>query len=136
MFAPRIKLAIYDKDLKARSYGKFPVSQDGTKIRVKRGGTENFNPEFDNETYIELPNPAWMLWKPKWERLYIVPNGSPKCVNFKTQTVLEPDPEKVMKAAENKILENIGREKIEVPLVMYLMFAALILIAMKVFGVM
>ena len=82
----KVKLAVYDKDLKARIYKKFPVSDDGTKILVKWAGTENFNPEFDNDSFIEFPKRSlFKPWTLNWQRVYFAPKLAKKCVNFKTQ---------------------------------------------------
>ena len=132
----KLKFAIFDKDLKARDFGKYPVSQDGSKISIRRGGKRNFNPTFDNESFIEFPRRSLMPpFKTVWDRIYFVRNGAKKCVNFKTEEVLEPDPEIVIEAAKNTILQQIGSEKKETPLTTYIMLGILIIIALKVFGV-
>jgi hypothetical protein len=132
----KVKLAVYDKDLKARIYRKFQVTDDGSKIQVKRGGKANFNPGFDNDSFIEFPKRRFIPpWAIKWDRVYFVPNLAKKCVNFRTQTVLEPDPSLVLKAAGTEMLKNLGKEKTETPLFTYITLGILILIALKLFGV-
>ena len=126
----KVELAVFDKDLKVRTLGKFPVSQDGTKISVKRGGKGNFNPTFDNESFIEFPKRFG-----GWRRIYLVRKGAKACVNFQTEDVEGPDPELVIEAAESEILRNIGKDKEETPIITYLILGAIILIALKVFGV-
>lgn len=132
----KVKLAIFDKDLKARTYASFPLSKDGSRISVRRGGKRNFNPTFDQESYIELPYrsiiPPFSI---KWNRIYFVRNGAKACVNFKTETILEPDPELVMQAAEAEILKGIGKDKQDTPMIQYIMIFLLIGILLKVFGV-
>jgi len=128
---------VYDKDLKARIYRKFPVTDDGAKIQVRKGGKANFNPEFDNHSFIELPNRSLLRpWHRNWNRVYFVPNGAKKCVDFHTETVLEPDPTLVIKAAGTEMLRNLGKEKAETPIITYIMLLILILLALKLFGVM
>lgn len=126
----KVELAIFDKDLKVRTLGKFPVSQDGTKISVKRGGKANFNPTFDNESFIEFPKRFG-----GWRRIYLVRKGAKACVNFQTEEVEGPDPELVIEAAESEILRGIGKEKEETPLILYLILAAIGLVVLKIFGV-
>ena len=132
----KVKLAIFDKDLKARTYENFPLSKDGSRISVRRGGKRNFNPTFDMDSYIEFP--ARSLVPPfriKWNRVYFVRNGAKACVDFKTGTVAGPDPDMVMEAAEAEILKGIGKDKQETPLILYILLAAIALILFKVFGV-
>ena len=126
----KVELGIFDKDLKVRTIGKFPVSQDGTKISVKRGGKGNFNPSFDNESFIEFPKRFG-----GWRRIYLVRKGAKACVNFQTEEVEGPDPELVIEAAESEILRGIGKEKEETPLILYLILAAIGLVVLKIFGV-
>ena len=132
----KVKLAVFDKDLKARIYRKFHVTDDGAKIQVKRGGKANFNPEFDNDSFIEFPKRSLLRpWITNWQRVYFVANGAKKCVNFKTETVLEPDPSLVMKAASTQMLNNLGKEKAETPMLSYITLGILIVLALKLFGV-
>jgi hypothetical protein len=132
----KVKLAIFDRDLKAREFGSYPVSKDGSKIQVRRGGKRNFNPIFDNDSYIEFPYRRLSSpWKVSWDRIYFAPNGAKHCVNFRTGEVFGPDPNLVMEAAENTILQNMGTEKTETPLLMYVILAVVVIMALKVFGV-
>ena len=126
----KVKLAIFDKDLKARTVGTFPVSKDGSRISIRRGGKRNFNPTFDNESYIDFPKRFG-----GWNRIYFVRNGAKACVNFKTGAVGGPDPDLVIEAAQSEILRNIGKDKEETPIIIYLILGAILLIALKVFGV-
>ncbi len=126
----KVEIAVFDKDLKVRTLGKFPVSQDGTKISVKKGGKGNFAPTFDNESFIEFPKRFG-----GWKRIYLVRKGAKSCVNFQTEDVEGPDPELVIEAAESEILRGIGKEKEETPIIIYLILGAILLVALKVFGV-
>lgn len=132
----KVILAVFDKDLKARTYGKYPISKDGSKILVRAGGKRNFNPTFDNDSFIEFPYRSLLSpWKTSFRRVYFVRNGAKACVDFQTETVLDPDPELVIKAAENKILQSIGSEKTETPLILYVLLLIVLAIAGKLFGV-
>jgi hypothetical protein len=132
----KVNLAIFDKDLKARTVGKFEVTDDGSKIRVRAHGKRNFNPTFDNESFIEFPHRSLVPpFSIRWKKIYFVRNGANACVNFKTETVPELDQETVDKAAEAKILEKMGNEKQETPFTTYLIILILVGIALKVFGV-
>lgn len=132
----KVKLAIFDKDLKARTYTSFPISKDGSRISVRRGGKRNFNPTFDMDSYIEFPARSMLPPFPiKWNRVYFVRNGAKACVNFKTEKISEPDPELVMEAAEAEILKGIGKDKQDTPLIQYMILAAVILTLLKVLGV-
>ena len=130
----KVKIAVFDKDLKARIVGKFELTTNGEQIKIKTGGKANFKPYFDNESFLEFPKKIWEFWKPEWSRMYFVRKGAKTCVNFKTETVEGPDPELVMEAAGNEILRNIGKDKKETTLVAYLTLGALVLLIMKVFG--
>ncbi len=132
----KVKVAIFDRDLKARTYGNFPLSKDGSRISVRRGGKRNFNPTFDMDSYIEFPSRSMIPPFPiKWNRVYFVRNGAPACVNFKTGTVEGPDPELVMEAAEAEILKGIGKDKQETPMVLWIILAGVMIILLKVLGV-
>ena len=67
--------------------------------------------------------------------MYVVRNNANACVDFDTPLVSAPDPEEVMKAASAKILENMGRETQETPLILYIILGVLVGIALKVFEV-
>jgi len=132
----KVKLAIFDKDLKARTYANFDLSKDGSRIKVRKGGKRNFNPSFDMDSYIELPYRSIVPPFPiKWNRVYFVRNGAKACVNFKTGVVDGPDPETVMEAAEAEILKGIGKDKQETPIILYLILGACAIILLKVLGV-
>ena len=132
----KVKLAIIDKDLRARTFKNFPLSEDGTKIKVKSGGEGHFMPSFETDSYIELPSRSlFPPWRTKWNRIYFVNKGTSKCINFKTETVPAPDPSLVLEAAGTLMLMNLGKEKKETDLIIYIILAVLIGIALKIFGV-
>lgn len=135
----KLKLAIIDKDLRARTVGKYPVSDNGEQIRVKSGGENHFMPKFDNESFIEFPRRHFpFLWRTVWDRVYFVRKGASACINFKAEPakVEGPDPELVLNAAGTKMLQNLGKEKAESPTVIqWITLALLILISMSLLGV-
>jgi hypothetical protein len=132
----KVKLAIIDKDLKARIFKNFPLSKDGAKINVVESGKNYFTPAIDTDSYIELPSRSiFPPWRIKWNRIYFVNKGATKCINFKTETILDPDPSLVLKAAGTKMLMNLGKEKKELDFIFYIILLVCIGIALKVFGV-
>ena len=132
----KVKLAIIDKDLKARTFKSFPLTEDGTKIKVTESGKGYFMPEIDTDSYLELPSRSlFPPWRIKWNRIYFAIKSTKKCINFKTGDVPDPDPTLVLKAAGTTMLMNLGKEKQETELIIYLILAAVIGIALKIFGV-
>ena len=132
----KVKVAVFDQDLKIRQLGDFPLTSDGSKINIKSGGKGHFNPSFSNTSYLEFPyRSIFSLFRIRYKRVYVVRNSASKCVNFHTEEVPAPDPEEVMKAASAKILENMGRETQETPFILYIILGVLVGIALKVFEV-
>ena len=132
----KIKLAIFDQDLVVRKHGKFPLSSDGSKVKVVSGGESHFMPQIGNTTYLDFPRRSLIPpFKKYYERLYFVRNTAKRCVDFQTEEVASPDPEQVMKAAGAKIASNWGKEKAETPMLLFIILGILALIAAKVFEV-
>jgi hypothetical protein len=132
----KVKLAIIDKDLKARVFKKFPLTEDGAKIKVVESGKGMFKPAIDNDSYIELPSRSILPpWRRTWNRIYFVNKGATKCFDFKTGKIAGPDPALVLEAAATTMLMNLGKEKQETDLIIYIILAVIIGIALKVFGV-
>ena len=132
----KVRLAIIDKDLRARIFKKFPLTEDGAKIKVVDSGKGMFKPEIATDSYIELPSRSlFPPWRIKWNRIYFVNKGAAKCINFKTETILEPDPNTVLRAAGTTMLMNLGKEKKDTDIILYAILAAVIGIALKIFGV-
>ena len=131
----KVKLAIIDVDLKARTIGHYPVSEDGTKIRVLSGGEAHFMPKFDNDSFIEFPK-KFLGRQVGWERIHIVKKGAKECVNFKTGDPSSLDIEQVKKSVGATLLNKIGEKKEPFPSwIIYLILVTVIGIAGKVFGV-
>ena len=132
----KVKLAIIDKDLRARIFKEFPLSEDGAKIKVKSGGEGHYMPAIETDSYIELPSRSLVPpFRTKWNRFYFVMKGASECINFKTATVPAPNSSLVLQAAGTTMLMNLGKEKKETDLIMYIILLAIIGIALKVFGV-
>lgn len=132
----KVKLAIIDKDLKARIFKNFPLTEDGAKVKVVESGKGYFTPAIDTDSYIELPSRSlFPPWRIKWNRIYFVNKGAAKCINFKTEKVLDPDPSLVLQAAGTTMLMNLGKEKKETDIIFYIILLVVIGVALKVFGV-
>ena len=134
MPSKKVKLAILDKDLKARTVKKYDVSESGEQIKVVSGGEGHFMPYFDNDSFVELPRPWWKGGG--FEKVYFAKKGAKKCVNFDTETAYGPDPEDMKRAVSSSLLSELGKEKENFP--SWLIYAILVVtigIALKVFGV-
>ena len=129
----KVKVAVFDGDQKVRKLGKYPITDDGSKIRVLKGGKRHFYPEFGPHSFLEFPRP-WYLGG-GWERVYIVRNHASECVNFKTFSVPGPDPKQVKDAAEAVVLTKFGVDKQDTPLWQYIMLGLVVLTFLKVMGV-
>ena len=107
----KVTLAIFDNDLRCK-IGKYPVSDDGTKIRVVSGGENHHMPSFDTDSYLEHPKKRWEIWKPQWTRIYYVKGKGKKCIDFKgeTPTIFPPDPEALKKSNLNLLATKIGKD--------------------------
>ena len=131
----KVKLAIIDSDLKARTVGHYPISEDGTQIRVVSGGEGHFMPKFDNYSYIELPK-KFLFFQTGWTRLYIVKKKADACINFQTEEVPTPNIEQLMESVGSTLLNRIGEKKEAFPSwIIYLILLTVLGIAAKVFGV-
>lgn len=132
--ARKVKLAVFDIDGKA-SIGRYPISDSGDRIKVKKGGEGHFMPQFDHTSFIELPKKFLGLTIGS-ERVYFARKGSKKCVDFKTEVIGGPDPELVKIAAGSTMLKDLGTEKPPFPTwIIYFILLFTIGTALKVFGV-
>ena len=129
----KVKVAVFDADQKVRKLGKYPVTDDGSKIRILKGGKRHFYPKFGPNSFLEFPRSKFLGGG--WERIYIVRNHASKCVDFKTFAVAGPDPEQVKDAAEATILSKFGVDKQDTPLMQYIITGLVFLIFLKVMGV-
>lgn len=107
----KINLFIIDKDLRVREEGMYEVG-DADKIRYKSGGTENWNPQFGETTYIEKKGwKKWLLFGPRnWKREYYVMRKGEKCIDFKTRDIPTPNPTKLKLANASMLAKDIGKD--------------------------
>lgn len=130
----KVKLAIFDNDLKA-TVKKYPLSKDGTKIIVASGGTANWAPSFDNDSFIEFPRPRWKGGG--YERIYYVKKKGVKCVNFKSDppTIPGPSEEELKRAIGAVAFGNLGKEDKESTLISYITLAIVFIVLLSQLGV-
>lgn len=132
----KVTLAILDKDLKARTFRKFPLTSDGTKIDVVNAGKGYFMPRIDNDSFIELPSRSMIPpFKRKWDRIYVAIRGAKACINFRTEEVYGPDPQQVVDAAKSELITNFGKEKQDTPMLVYFNLVLNVLIFLILIGV-
>ena len=132
--ARKVKLAIFDNDLKAE-VGKYALSKDGTKIIIKSGGEANWAPSFDNDSFIEFPKPRWKGGG--YERIYFVKKKGAKCVNFKSDppTIHSPSEEELKRAIGAVAFKNLGKDDNQPTWISYLTLAFSFIIFLSVMGV-
>jgi len=130
-----VKLAIIDNDGKARTVKKYPISEDGTKIRVVSGGEGHFMPTFDNDSFVEFPK-KFLIFNLGWDRVYMVKKRASACINFKTGKVIGPDLEQLKEAVGSTMLNQMGQDKPPFPTwIIYFILLLALGTALKVFGV-
>jgi len=107
----KIKLFIIDKDLRVRESGNFEVG-DADKIKYKSGGTENWNPQISETTYLEKKGwKKWLLFGERnWIREYYTIRKGEKCIDFKTGDIPTPNPESLKKANLSLLAKDIGKD--------------------------
>lgn len=132
--ARKVKLAIFDNDLKA-TVKQYPLSKDGTKIIVVSGGEANWAPSFDNDSFIEFPKPRWKGGG--YERIYFVKKKGSKCVNYKSDppTVTGPSEEQLKEAIGAVAFGNLGKEDKESMLISYITLAIVFIVLLSQLGV-
>ena len=107
----KISLFIIDKDLRIREHGDYEVG-DGDKIRIKSGGTENWNPTLGETTFIEKKSwKKYLIFGPRvWKREYYVLRKGASCIDFQTNTVPTPDSDALKRANLNLLARDIGSD--------------------------
>lgn len=102
----KVKVAIFDKDLRAE-IGKYEISSKGNQIRITRGGKKNFNPTFNETSYLNMPKRFG-----GYEPLYIVRRNAKACIDFavKQPEITGADPDQVIEVAQAEIIKNFGKE--------------------------
>lgn len=128
---------VYDKALRApNGYKKYPISKDGQRIDIKKGGKAHWQPQIDHNSHIDVARRGWIRrWRTYWKRIYIVEKGADSCIDFSTPKVTGPTEEDVKNAAKSELVTGFGKQKQETPLIQYINVLLLILIIMRLFGV-
>lgn len=131
----KVAVAIIDNDMVCR-VGKYPISDDGTQIRIQSGGEGHFMPKFDLHSALDLPRRKkfFLFGSLIYQKIYFVKKRGERCINFKTEEVPGPSPEELKQAVGATMLRDIGKVKQDTTLLQYVMLGALFLILMKVFG--
>lgn len=131
----KILVAIFDANQRC-IIRRCEVTDDGGKIRVKKGGKAHFYPEFDNTSYLDHKR-AWYLGG-GYKRVYYVRNNASKCLNFQTGHVPMPDPKEVFDAADARMIKNIGSEEQKTPwfdVINIFLLIVILLVVLKIAGV-
>lgn len=107
-----IKLFIIDKDLRIRESGDYEIG-DSDKVRIKSGGTENWNPKVTETSFVEKKSwKKYLLFGERgWKREYYVMRKGSKCIDFLTGDVPTPDSEQLKKANLSLLAKEIGSER-------------------------
>jgi len=129
----KITTVVFDADLKT-IVKKYPVSDSGDRINIKKGGEAHFMPQFDHSSYLDMPRPWYKGGG--FERTYFVRKLATTCVNFETESLTGPDPEQLKQAVGSTMLNQLGHEKPPFPSwIIYLILLCVLGTTLKVFGV-
>lgn len=108
----KVKLAIFDEDLKCRKVGAFEVT-DGNQIRVKSGGEGHFMPKMTLGGKLSFPyRSIFSPWKISWNDIYIVRKGASQCVDFLKKPTISF---KVLDKDGNEVTKEVPNPDIDVP---------------------
>lgn len=108
----KVKLAIFDEDLKCRKVGSFEVT-DGNQIRVKSGGEGHFMPKMTLGGKLSFPyRSIFSPWKISWNEIYMVRKGASQCVDFLKRPTI---PKETTDKEGNKITIDVPNPDIDVP---------------------
>jgi len=132
----KVKVLIFDQDLKVRRQGYFPISKNGAQIEIVSGGEGHFMPALEKGSYLEIPKKSLLPpFRTTYERWYFVRNRAKQCVNFETGEVYGIDDDSIIEAANSEIIRNYGRQKQETPFIMYIIILMLLFIIANQLGV-
>jgi hypothetical protein len=132
----KVSLAVFDNDQRV-VIRKYPISDDGTKIRVVSGGENHWMPSFDITSPLEFPYRAFTsLWRISYRRIYFAKKKGKKCINFNAEQpeIPMPDPEQLKDAVGNTLLSKIGQAEQKTSMLTYFALFINILILLKVMG--
>jgi len=120
----KVKVAVFGRNLQAE-LGKYEVSSREDKIKIIKGGKRNFNPSFNETSYLEMPKRFGGR-----EKVYFVRSGAKACIDFKTANpeILLPDSEQVIEAAEAELIRNFGKDDKNTPWYVYVLMGMLCLV--------
>ena len=124
----KVNLAIIDTDLMIRSLRQYPLSSNGRQIHVISGGENHFMPAISNTSYLEFPTKRkYLLFGARtYKKIYFAMNKAKKCVDFKSGDVSLPSPEELKKAIGATMLNQIGKDKQETPMIQWLTLAGIV----------
>ena len=110
---PKVWVAIYDNDFRIKKIQKYPISEDGKKIRIQSGGSGHWMPDFTASSFLEFPSlKKFLLFgERQYKRVYIVPKKGEACVDFETGTAKGPSSEELKKAVGATMLRDIGKDR-------------------------
>lgn len=129
----KVKLAVIDGDLKV-NIKKYPISDSGNHILVKKGGEGHFMPTFDNDSFLEFPR-KFLFFVIGWEKVYFAKKLAKSCVNFKTGKLEGPSPEFVKEMGTKVMLDRLNKQKQETGWQIWLILAVSIITLLHVMGV-
>jgi hypothetical protein len=127
----KVNVAVFDANLRAE-IKKYELTDDGSKIRILKGGKKHFYPEFNESSYLDIKRSR--LLGGGYKRLYVVRRNASKCIDFKTEIVSGVDPKQIIEATESELIKNFGKEEKGVPWYIWMLFVIVLGIALKVFG--
>lgn len=130
-----IKTVIFDGDLRAE-IKKYPVSDSGNHILVKKGGEGHFMPTFDKGSFLDMPYRSLSSpWKISYQKTYFVRKFAKKCVNFETEALDGPSPEFIEELGAKVMLDRLNKQKQETGWQIWLLIAISIFTLLIVMGV-
>lgn len=103
----KVKVAIFDRNLRAE-IRKYELTDDGSKIRILKGGKAHFYPEFNESSYLDIKRPRFLGGG--YNRIYFVRRHASKCVDFKTEETGGIDPKQILDATSNELVKNFGKD--------------------------
>lgn len=107
--ARKVRLLVFDNDLRG-TLKKYPVSESGTRIKVKSGGTEHFMPEFGFKNRLEIKKPWYQGGG--YLQIYLAKKKAEACIDFTTEQPEIPLPnlEELKDATNNYLGSKLGKD--------------------------
>jgi len=130
----KVKVAFVDKDLKIRTTRRYPLTDDGERIKIyDKGGRGNENPLFTKTSALSFrcrrSYPPFAVY---YQDVYFMKTGATSCMDFKDVTVSVPDldRDRIKESMGAVMVDRIGQPKENYP--SWLIWAIL---ALSVFSV-